>query len=58
VSKPSVVDTPKGRDAFQRDLGRLSCSRENLMRFNKAKCRVCIWVMAALTVSTSWGMLG
>ena len=30
----------------------------NLMRFNEAKCKVCIWVEATLTTNTSWGMKG
>jgi len=36
-----AVDTPKGKDATQRDLERLErwvCA--NLLRFNKAKCKV------------------
>ena len=55
-----VINTPKGRDAIQRDLVRLSSGsrRTSLMRFIKAKWRSCSWVMEIPPTNTSWGVKG
>jgi len=45
-TKCGTINTPKGWGAIQRDLDRLKqWSQVNLMRLNKAKRKVCTWVM-------------
>jgi len=50
----SAVSTPEGWDAIQRPRQAEQWVQMNLMRFNKAKCKVCIWVMAIVNINTSW----
>jgi len=50
-----AVDTAEGRDAIQRDLGRLEIRAfVNLRRVNKENARFCIWVEVIPDTYTNW----
>jgi len=53
-----AADRLEGRDAIHRDCDRFEdWANVNLMKFNKAKCKV-LHLVAILTVNTEWGMNG
>ena len=54
-----AVDTLEGRDAFQWDLNRLETSAcANLMKFTRAKCKVCTWAGPVSNMGKDWVMSG
>jgi len=54
-----VVDTLEGRDASQPDLDRLQrWANMNLMKFNKAKCKVLHPIGTIPNIDTGWAMSG